>query len=311
MEAENSQAAGAAGAESDVSNRKKEPTGRLPDDAKRGSAVRGVALNSSLEKGLRVLQVFVEVDQPLRLKDIAELTGLQASAAQRLVYTLHKAGMLQRDERTRMYSLARKVLDFGYAYLRQDPLLARATPYLFEANQRCGETISLIEMDDVNVVYIARVPSRYGVSADVILGSWFPAFACAGGQAVLAFKPEAEARQILSRSHLVHHTRNTVTDLDALIELFRSVRRQGFACSQEHYTPGDISIAAPILDSSGQAFASINISVPTNRWTKEAAEERLGPIAMETAAAISGHHSRPSDLSAVARTGPQPRRWQR
>lgn len=269
----------------------------------------GVPLNGSLEKGLRVLRAFVDVDQPLRLIDIARLAELQLSAAQRLVYTLHQHGMLQRDERTRMYSLARKVMDFGFAYLRQDPLVARATPYLLEASQRCGETISLTELDDTNVVYVARVPSRYGMSADVILGSWFPAYACAAGQAVLAFLPAGAAEAVLDRSRLIAYTTNTITRRQALLDLFRQVRRRGFACSQEHYTPGDISIAAPILDKAGIAIASINISVPTNRWMRDAAERRLGPIAIETAAAVSGLRQTASALSGLRRTGPPARTW--
>jgi len=263
-----------------------------------------VALNGSLEKGLRVLRAFVEVDQPLRLTDIAQLAGVQLSAAQRLVYTLHQEGLLQRDERTRMYSLARKVMDFGFAYLRQDPLVSRATPYLLEANQRCGETVSLTELDDTNVVYVARIPSRIGMSADVILGSWFPAYACAAGQATLAFLPETAARALIERSRLTAYTANTITGKDALLKLFQKVRRQGFACSQEHYTPGDISVAAPILDSAGVAVGAVNVSVPTNRWTREAAEQRLSLVAIETAAAISGLRQADDVLAALRRTGP-------
>lgn len=270
---------------------------------------RGVPLNGSLEKGLRVLRAFVDVDQPLRLIDIARLANLQLSAAQRLVYTLHQYGMLRRDERTRMYTLARKVMDFGFAYLRQDPLVARATPYLLEASQRCGETISLTEMDDTNVVYVARVPSRYGMSADVILGSWFPAYACAAGQAVLGFLPAAAAEAVLNRSRLIAYTANTITRRQALLDLFRQIRRRGFACSQEHYTPGDISVAAPILDKAGTAIGSINISVPTNRWAREAAELRLGPIAIETAAAVSGLRHAAIAPSTLQRTGPPARTW--
>jgi DNA-binding IclR family transcriptional regulator len=271
--------------------------------------VRGVTLNGSLEKGLRVLRAFVEVDQPLRLTDIAQLAGLQLSAAQRLVYTLVEEGLLQRDERTRMYTLARKVMDFGFAYLRQDPLVARATPYLLEANQRCGETVSLTELDDTNVVYVSRIPSRIGMSADVILGSWFPAYACAAGQATLAFQPENDARAVLDRSDMIAYTANTLTSKEALLKLFQKVRRQGFACSQEHYTPGDISIAAPILDSAGMAVGAVNISVPTNRWSRESAEQRLGTVAIETAAAISGLRQAGTRLAALRRTGPPAKTW--
>jgi DNA-binding IclR family transcriptional regulator len=280
--------------------RKAEPKRRM---------VRGVALNGSLEKGLRVLRAFVEVDQPLRLTDIAQLAGVHLSAAQRLVYTLHQEGLLKRDERTRMYTLARKAMDFGFAYLRQDPLVARATPYLLEANQRCGETVSLTELDDTNVVYVARIPSRIGMSADVILGSWFPAYACAAGQATLAFQPQTAALAVLERSTLAAYTANTVTSKEALLRLFQKVRRQGFACSQEHYTPGDISIAAPILDSAGLAIGAVNVSVPTNRWSREAAEQRLSTVAIETAAAISGLRQANSVLAALSRTGPPARRW--
>lgn len=274
------------------------------DDTPSGPDRRGVPLNGSLEKGMQILRAFVEVDEPFRLTDIATLTGLQPSAAQRMVYTLHNSDMLQRDERTKMYTLSRSALQLGFAYLRQDPLLARATPYLMEAVQRCGETVSLTELHDRDVFYVARIPGHYGISADVLIGAWFPAFACAAGQAVLAYLAEDSVRAVLDRSELIPYTANTIVDPSALMTLFRGIRQQGYACSQEHYTLGDISIAAPVFDSAKQPTGSINISVSTARWSREAAEQRLAPIAIEMAAAISDLRSAEVALETVSRTGP-------
>ena len=199
----------------------------------------------SLEKGLRVLGAFDETRRSLRLTEIAAATGLDKSAAQRFTHTLFELGYLRKDVKTKHYSLAPKVLELGFTYLRTDALVERAAPYLLEASRRSEETVNLTELDGTEVVYVARVPSRHVISVDVILGTWLPAYCTATGRAILAFLPEDEARDILERSDRIAYTEVTETDLDALMGRLAEARRDGFAVAAEEYYIGDLSIAAP------------------------------------------------------------------
>ncbi len=241
----------------------------------------------SLEKGLRVLGAFDETRRSLRLTEIAAATGLDKSAAQRFTHTLFELGYLRKDVKTKHYSLAPKVLELGFTYLRTDALVERAAPYLLEASRRSEETVNLTELDGTEVVYVARVPSRHVISVDVILGTWLPAYCTATGRAILAFLPEDEARDILERSDRIAYTEVTETDLDALMGRLAEARRDGFAVAAEEYYIGDLSIAAPVFDFSCRPVAAVNMAVPSGRWTVAAVRKRLAGIVLDTARAIS------------------------
>lgn len=241
----------------------------------------------SLEKGLRVLSAFDETHRSLRLTEIAVETGLDKSAAQRFTHTLYQLGYLRKDPKTKHYSLAPKVLELGFAYLRTDALVERATPFLMEANRKSEETVNLTELDGTEVVYVARVPSRHVISVDVILGTWLPAYCTAPGRAMLACLPEDEAMALLEASERVGYTPSTITDIGHLMEEIRKAAAEGFAIAAEEHYVGDLSIAAPVLDFSGRPVAAVNIAVPTGRWTVERMRRQLGPIVKRTAEEIS------------------------
>ncbi|MBT6117242.1 MAG: helix-turn-helix domain-containing protein [Rhodospirillaceae bacterium] len=241
----------------------------------------------SLEKGLRVLSAFDETHRTLRLTEIAGETGLDKSAAQRFTHTLYQLGYLRKDPKTKHYSLAPKVLELGFTYLRTDALVERATPFLMEANRESEETVNLTELDGTEVVYVARVPSRHVISVDVILGTWLPAYCSAPGRAILSALPEAEARALLAASEMVRYTPHTIADTGHLMEEIAKATADGFAITVEEHYVGDLSIAAPVLDFSGRPVAAVNIAVPTGRWTVDRMRRQLGPIVKRTAAEIS------------------------
>jgi DNA-binding IclR family transcriptional regulator len=245
------------------------------------------AFVASLEKGLAVLRAFAGVDGPMRLIDIVAATGLERSAAQRLVYTLEEMGFLIQDERTKLYALSPRVLEFGFAYLRNDRLAAAALPYLLEVTKEGEEAVSLAEPYGTEVYYVTRVPSRRAIAMDVVPGTWFPAWCIAAGRAILAFLPEGQARDIIERSTLARYTPNTLTDRSQILQALRKARLDGYAVSKEEYGYGDISVAAPIFDATDNVVAAVSVSGPTDRWTLAQATRELAPLARSAAARIS------------------------
>lgn len=240
-----------------------------------------------VEKGLRVLRAFYDQPNPLSLSEVAESTGLGRSAAQRFLYTLKALGYLRQDAATRRYTLSHKVLDFGYAYLRNDSLIEKAFPYLLEANKRTDETVNLTELDGDEVIYVSRFPSRKIISVDIVLGRRLPAYCTAPGRAMLACLPDETARAIVECSQPAARTPYTETDPGVILERIDRVRRAGYAVSNQETFVGDISVAAAVRDHKGQMLAAVNIAVPHPRWSPEQAERDLAPVVLETTRAIT------------------------
>lgn len=241
----------------------------------------------SVDKGLRVLRAFYNQPKPLSLTEIAERTGLGRSAAQRFIYTLKVLGYLRQDGKTRHYTLSPRVLDFGFAYLRNDSLVEQAFPYLLEASKRTDETVNLTELDDTEVIYVSRFPSRKVISVDIVLGARLPAFCTAPGRAMLAQLPPERARAILERSQIERRTPYTITDIGEIVASLDKVRQARYALSDQETFVGDISVAASVIDHNGAVLAAVNIAVPAPRWSADQAERELAPIVIETARAIT------------------------
>jgi IclR family pca regulon transcriptional regulator len=242
---------------------------------------------AALEKGLTVLRAFYDQPHALSLTEIAERTGLGRSAVQRFLYTLRMLGYLRQEPRTRRYVLSPRVLDFGYAYLRNDSLVETSFPYLLEASKRSRETVNLTELDDTDVIYVSRFPSRNVISVDILLGARLPAFSTAPGRAMLAFMPTSEAQAVLARSALRPLTPYTLTDQKRIVAALAEIRTRGYALSDQETYLGDLSTAAPVRDHDGRVRAAVNIAVPTPRWSLAQMEQELTPIVVETARAIS------------------------
>src|ERR1035438_6844930 len=66
-------------------------------------------------------------------------------------------------------------------------------------------------------------------------------------------------------------TDQTITELPALIESLRVVRRNGYAIDREEFLPGVICVGAAIRDQAGTVIGAISASTPTMRASERGA----------------------------------------
>lgn len=244
----------------------------------------------SLAKGFMVLEAFDQRHPTLSLTEIAAVTGLDKSASQRFANTLYVLGYLRKDRVTKRYSLSSKAMRLGFSYLRVDALVEPAMTYLRDAHHRTEESVNLTELDETEVVYIARVPSRHVVNVEILLGTRLPAYCTAPGRAILGFMPEDRARDIIDRSELKAHTHHTITDAAKLMDVLRQVRRDGYALVTEQIFVGEYSVAAPVFSPVNEPIAAVNIAVPASRWSVADVKAKLLPVVLQIARAITQTH---------------------
>ena len=260
-------------------------TSRVPPTPPDGG--RDALYVASLEKGLRVLRAFGAGDAWLGLREIAAQTGLHMSAVQRFAHTLHRLGYLIKDQRTRRYRLAPKVLDFAFFYLRALALPEIAMPQMIALGDECDETVNLSQLDGADTICIVRIPRRGVRMRAAVIGARRPAFCTSAGRAMLARLPEEDARRMVEAADRTALTPKTLVRTPAIMERLAHARDAGYSIVDEELLGGEISIAAPVLDASGRAIAAVNIPVPTTRWSVEAVRDRLAPPLLDTARAIS------------------------
>jgi IclR family pca regulon transcriptional regulator len=249
-----------------------------------GKPARGPDFVQSLERGLAVIRAFDADHRELGLSDVARATGLTRAAARRFLLTLVELGYV-RFEGGR-FSLRPRVLELGFAYLSSLSLPEVAQPHMERLVAQINESSSVSVLDDTDVVYVVRVPTRRIMSITLAVGTRLPAHATSMGRVLLAGLEPAELEERLARIELAPLTPSTITDAGALRRVLEAVRRDGFAMVDQELEEGLRSAAVPIRDASGAVTAALNVSVHASRASMEALRRDFLPPAQEAAAAI-------------------------
>ena len=253
-----------------------------------GGAERSPLFIQSLEKALFVLEAVSVAEQYLGLAEIVKITGLDKPSAQRCVHTLVQSGYLEKDPQSGRFCLGKKVLDLSFHFLRAHPLVVAATPVLLQLRRDCGERTNLSLFDGTTVVYAFRLHGkREYPQYSTLIGRRMPTFCSAGGRATLARLPDDEVRAILARSDLRPLTPLTLTDPDAIMAKIEEGRRLGYGFVNGESSPGELIVAAPVIDFSGRPVAAVHIAGSVAKWQPDDFERTFAPQAMEAANFLS------------------------
>jgi len=238
----------------------------------------------SLERGLAVIRAFDAEHRELALSDVARSTGLTRAAARRFLLTLVKLGYVNFSQGR--FSLRPRVLELGYAYLSSLSLPEVAMPHMEALVAEVNESCSISVLDETDIVYVARVPTRRIMSITLAVGTRLPAFVTSMGRVLLAGLPDDELEERLQRIEIVPLTPHTVKDKDALRATIDTVRRQGYAATDQELEEGLRSLAVPLRNASGRVTSALNLSVHASRASMAGLRRGFLPLALRTAQAI-------------------------
>src|SRR5690349_14564832 len=237
----------------------------------------------SVDRALFLLETIAEAGGEATLTELANRTGLNISTCHHLLATLIRRGFATKVTGRRLYALGARIFYLGHACLQVD-LPRRAQPYLEAINQATGETVHLAALQGDSVVTLSVREARHAVRVDTgKVGKVEAPHATSVGKAILAWLPEDEIRRMLAGG-LKSFTEKTITDLPALLESLRLVRRNGYAIDREEFLPGVICVGAAIRDQAGTVIGAISASTPTMR----ASEEHIALMRKEITTAARG-----------------------
>ena len=224
----------------------------------------------SVAKAFAVLHAFTPNAPELTITQVAAAAGIDRGTAFRVIHTLAGLGYLAPVPGTRRFWLTLKCLDLGYTALAAGGLRAQSRTVLQPLVPEVADAASLGMLDGSDVVYLERVEVELGRQAPHRrAGSRTGAYAAALGHAILAWRPPAQARQVLQASERVPLSDRTVTDLERLCARLEEVRARGYAISDGENAFGLRTVAAPVLWPDGTARAAISLTVRAARQELE------------------------------------------
>ena len=227
------------------------------------SVAPGDSFVQAFARGLRVIQAFDGRSRQLTLTEVAEAAQITRAGARRILLTLAHLGYVKLDGRA--FSLTPRILSLGFPYLTSLPFWNLAEPVMEALVQELHESCSAAVLDRDEIVYVLRVPTQKIMTINLSVGSRLPAYCTSMGRVLLAGLDPQEATEILKESKLRALTPHTETRIRRLSAIIDDARGKGWALVDQELEEGLISLAVPIVGSSGRTIAAMNISGQANR----------------------------------------------
>jgi len=224
----------------------------------------------ALDRGLRLLQLFLYEKRELTLSEIASALGEYKSTALRTLSTLEARGFVEKNPESERYWLGPKTFALGMLYSSGMRIRKLARPFCESLANEFGETVHLAvlnraKLDEGKVLVIDKIETSQVLRLSPDMGSDADAHASAVGKVLLASLTDEEVTRILGRSELRRYTANTICTVKDLLRELETVRRQGFAVDNEELEVGLTCVAAPIVDPTGHTVAAVSLSGPSPR----------------------------------------------
>jgi len=147
--------------------------------------------------------------------------------------------------------------------------------------------VNLGLLDGDHAVVIQRVDSNQPLRFSMEVGARIELHATSMGKSLLAFNDSLSAYIDSLDADLPRLTLKTHSTVDSLRADLAQIASQGWSTDDEESMVGVRCVAAPVMDSAGQARAAVAIQAPAVRMPDERFAE-LGPKVREAAQALTG-----------------------
>lgn len=242
---------------------------------------------SSLTRGLGLLELFSTDESEISISEMARRTGIPKSTAHRLVGDLAKWGALERGKRG--MRLGVRLFELGHLVPDHSRLRELAIPFAHSLNEITQLTSNLAVREGSEIIYIEKINSRDLRVPHSRIGGRLPMHCTGLGKAILANSSQAFVDSILD-APLIAVTPRTITDPELLRRELADIRRSRVAYDLEESQPGLFCVAAPIFARTGRVVGALSV---TGATTQSQARSFAG-VVMASAHALSHALGAPS-----------------
>lgn len=237
---------------------------------------------ASVEKALRLLELFSEDAPQLGVREIVGRAGYSRTATYRLLTTLEHLGWIVRAGDK--YQLSLRVFRLGSAAVGGLQLRQESSHAMSEVAAAMGETVYLVVPDGARAVCLERIEGTAQVQILVLdVGRSLPIYA--GGASLAILSHRQDILDGLPREAPLPLPNGSSITIEELSEVCEATRRRGYSRSVEDVTPGVAAIGAPIRDNRGLVVGAVSVGGFAHAILRKEAE--LGQRLMQAADHIS------------------------
>ncbi|MEV0261808.1 IclR family transcriptional regulator [Streptomyces sp. NPDC050617] len=239
---------------------------------------------SSVANALRTL-VYVRGQGSVRVTDVSDHLGVARSTAHRLLSTLRAHGFVEQEPGGRRYRPGPALVGLSRAGRDERDLVRVARPQLEWLRDATSETTNLLVLAGPDSFFLDGVESSRQLRVAPRTGDHVPAYATAGGKALLS-ELSPEALRMRYPAGLAALTPTTLPDLDALAADLAACRRRGYALNLDESVTDVQGVGVCVRDKLGSSVAAVTIAAPSTRLGRARAAQ-LAPLVRQAAERIT------------------------
>ncbi|MGP4863945.1 IclR family transcriptional regulator [Psychrobacter sp. T6-5] len=231
----------------------------------------------SLEIGLSILDVLIDRNEPMMLKDIAETMQMHPAKSHRYLVSLIRKNYARKldDGRYGLGDRINALAALGHTELSQNNLLARLTQVANEIKDTLNCGVQIAKWFSEGPIIIQSVEPDSPISIITRIGSRMPLTTSATGQLFASYQPDAVIQPLVVAEW---QSSNTAVDMaekwQSFAQLQAKIRTQGYATVTGDMLMGINAITIPVI-LPHLANSAVNLSTSSDKTANEFLRENL------------------------------------
>ncbi len=241
----------------------------------------------SIELGSRLLIALCQEQEPMMLKDLANVAGFAPAQAHAYLVSYKKIGLVEQSAETGRYYLGRTALDIGLAAMRTTDPMSLACETVNELSERTALNVAQVVWGSFGPTVIQVKESGSQLNMNTRPGTVYSMSGTASGLVFSAFLPEKIVKDAVSREkrEATGSGRVGTTRFVSRREI-EHIREVGYATVEMPPVPGIHAYAAPVFDHTGQVILAITI-IGQDHYLEAHAQDKFIPALLEATNRLS------------------------
>ena len=245
-----------------------------------------------IARAIDIIEKIAFAKKNISIRDLAAETGYSKSSIHRILKTLIAKGFISKNFND-SYALGAKFLVLKSVRNIYESYTEILAPIAEEVVATTNQTALVNVLDGDKGLCIYKHEPKAAIKFVTEIGMHIPLVAGASGKILMAFAPP-EVQERIYGSGLIHYSRNTIMDMDALRAHMEKIKKDRLAISREEFQENAFSVSVPIFFPNGQLLSQYGIA-GTAAMLDENEEFFIGEV-RRTAAKIQAEVSKSINL---------------
>ena len=203
----------------------------------------------SLEIGLSVLDVLIDRNEPMMLKDIAEAMQMHPAKSHRYLVSLIRKNYVSKldDGRYGLGDRVNALAALGHTGLNPNNILAQLTQVANEIKETFNCAVQIAKWFSEGPIIIQAVEPDSPISIITRIGSRMPLTTSATGQLFASYQPDTIIQPLVEAEWQTQGEKDGVDDWQRFTRLQAKIRTQGYATVTGDMLMGINAITIPVI----------------------------------------------------------------